>query len=188
MTGLLLGLLTGVAFGFILQRSRASGCGCVINTLELRDTTVLKLMLVAVGVGAMLIYPLSAFGVIHFAVKPTFVLGNLIGGLIFGLGFAVAGYCPGTALAALGEGKKDVLWAVAGGLLGAFAYAAVYGRLKPYLIDRLAFGKLTLPQLVGVNPIPLGVVFGAAMIGVAVWLDRIDARRSEQAEARRSAA
>src|SRR5690625_3612643 len=118
---LLLGLVTGTAFGYILYRAGVSRCGCIFDALNLLNLKAVKLMLTAVATGSLIVYPLSALGLVTIGGKTLYVLGVLVGGAIFGAGFALAGYCPGTALAALGAGTKHILWVVAGGLTGALA-------------------------------------------------------------------
>lgn len=169
---LLLGLVTGIAFGYILYRAGVSRCGCIFDALNLLNLKAVKLMLTAVAVGSLIVYPLSALGLVSVGGKNLYVLGVLAGGAIFGLGFAVAGYCPGTALAALGAGRKDAWPMVLGGLLGALAYALVYPLLEPVLIRPLNYGRHSLPDFLGVNSVAMGLLFGAALIGVVFLIDR----------------
>lgn len=176
---LLLGLVTGIAFGYILYRAGVSRCGCIFDALNLLNLKAVKLMLTAVAVGSLLVYPMAALGWVSVGGKNLYVLGVLAGGAIFGLGFAVAGYCPGTALAALGAGRKDAWPMVLGGLLGALAYALVYPLLEPVLIQPLNFGRHSLPQLFGANPIVMGMVFGVLLIGVVWAIDRWERGRSQ---------
>lgn len=174
---LALGLITGIAFGIILQRSGVSGCGCIFNALELKDLKAVKLMMTAVAVGSLIVYPASALGLVSIGGKTLYVLGVIVGGAIFGAGFALAGYCPGTALAALGAGVKSVLWVVAGGLAGAFAYAVVYRWLEPVLITPANYGRVSLPDLLGTNPTVTGIVFGAALLLAVFAIDRWERNR-----------
>lgn len=171
---LLIGLAIGVAFGYILRRSSLTGCGCIRDALALRDLHMLKLMITAIGVGAVLVWPLSALGLVHFSVKPLYLVGVALGGLLFGVGMAVAGYCPGTILAALPGGDRNVLWTLFGGLAGAFAYSLAYGSLKPLLVTPYNFGKVTLPSALGTHPVLTGVAVGAALLVLAQVLDKIE--------------
>lgn len=80
----------------------------------------------------------------HLSVKSSY-WGVIIGGGILGLGFAIAGYCPGTGLAGLGDGRKDARYFVVGGLFGAFVYMLVFAGLKnTFLMQKIAGGKATL--------------------------------------------
>jgi uncharacterized membrane protein YedE/YeeE len=75
----------------------------------------------------------------------------VIGGLLFGIGWGLLGYCPGTAAGALGEGRIDGLWGILGMLCGGALYAAIYPFMKAYIISIGNFGKLGLPQIIGIN-------------------------------------
>jgi uncharacterized membrane protein YedE/YeeE len=98
--------------------------------------------------------------------------GNILGGLIFGLGWGLLGYCPGTSAGALGEGRWDALWGILGMLLGAALYAEAYPFFKKTVLTWGDLGKITLPQVLGVNHwvvIPL-LVLGA--IFLFVWVEK----------------
>ncbi|NMA62278.1 MAG: YeeE/YedE family protein [Firmicutes bacterium] len=180
MNILLLGLVTGVGFGYVLQRAGVSDCACLFNALNLRNTKAIKLMATAVAVGIFILYPFVALGGLSLGAKNLNVLSLVIGGAIFGVGFALSGLCPGTALAALGAGKKDVLYLIAGGLVGSFVYALVYEPLKPILIDPLSFGKVTLPDLLNLPPLLVGYVFALVILAVVLLLDRRDQKADAQ--------
>lgn len=180
---LALGLFTGVIFGFILQRAGVSDCGCIFNALELRNLKAVKLMMTAVAVGSLIVYPASALGWVSVGGKTLYVLGVLVGGAIFGAGFALAGYCPGTALAALGAGVRHILWVVAGGLAGSLAYAIVYPVLEPILIQPANFGQVSLPSLLGTNPVLTGVIFALILLAAVFAIDRWETRSSRPAPA-----
>ena len=77
---------------------------------------------------------------------------NIIGGLIFGIGFAVLGYCPGTIAGAVGNGYLDAtVGGLAGILIGSGLFAALYPRLSQGILKTGDFGDLTLPRLFKVN-------------------------------------
>lgn len=177
---LFLGLLIGTAFGFILRRSRVASNACIRGALTLTDFHMLKLLLTAVGVTLILVFPLSILGIVNFSIKTTYVIGVVLGGLLFGIGMAVAGFCPGTMLAALPGGDRHFWWAVAGGLAGSFAYALVYEPLEQLLIRPLNFGKLTLPELLGLNPVVTGVGVGVLLLAGVILLDRMTTRQQAQ--------
>jgi len=174
----LLGLLTGVLFGFALHRAGFSRCGLVMRGLAFRDFTMLKVMLTAIAVGMVGAAVLATFApdVAHLKIKSLYVWGVLVGGLVFGVGMAIAGYCPGTALVGLGGGVRDGLLAVAGGLLGAFAFILAYPTLEPILIQPLDLGKLTLHETMRLPYLPTALAVAAMLGGVVVWLHRLEAK------------
>ena len=109
------GLVFGILFGFLLQKGGATKYDIIIGQLLLSDFTVLKIMLSAVLTGMIGIYLMKALGWVELNPKSGSMGSNIIGGLIFGVGFAVLGYCPGTIAGAIGNGYLDAL---AGGLAG----------------------------------------------------------------------
>ena len=172
---LILGLFTGVAFGFILQRGQALKFHKIIDALRLRDFTIWKLMFTAIGVGMIGIYAMHDLGLAKLQIKPTILSANIIGGLTFGAGFALLGFCPGTCVGAAGEGRLDGLYSgVVGLLIGAGLYSEVYPYLLPGFLKMGALGKVTLPQVFGIGVWPT-IALVAAFLGAAIWfLDRVD--------------
>ncbi len=172
---LLLGLMTGIAFGFILQKGQALKFHKIIDALRLRDFTIWKLMFTAIGVGMIGVYAMNELGLAKLHIKPTILSANILGGLIFGAGFALLGFCPGTCVGAAGEGRLDGLYSgVLGLLIGAGLYSEVYPYLLPGFLKVGALGKVTLPHLLGIGIWPTAALVALAL-GAAIWfLDRID--------------
>jgi hypothetical protein len=166
MTTLLHGLITGVLFGFLLQRCRVSRYDKQVGALRLMDMTIFKFMLTGIITAMVFIYILKDLGVISLRVMPLSLGANVVGGLVFGIGWAMLGYCPGTSAAALGEGRLDAGIGIIGILFGAAIYAEIFPLLKGTV---LAWGKyriLTLPQLAGLKHwfvIPF-VVIGVVLV------------------------
>ena len=167
---LLLGLILGSAFGAVLQLSGASSYTKIINALRLKDLTIIKLILAAIGVGLIGVHLLDAFGLANMNVKELFLPGVAIAGLIFGVGFAISGYCPGTALAAAAEGKIDAWFTVAGGLFGALIFAFLYPDLESSLLSIGQFGRVTLYEALAVPGITIAFPLGALCLWMAVRL------------------
>ena len=164
---LFLGLFIGMAFGSILQLGGASSHRKIIDMLRLRDLSILKLIVTAIAVGGIGIYLLEAAALAHLSIKPTYVAALIIAGTIFGTGFAVAGYCPGTALVAAAEGKTDAGFSILGGLVGALAYAIAHPALSP-LFEVGNLGNPTIPGLIRSPGWTVALPVGALLL-VAVW-------------------
>jgi uncharacterized protein len=149
---LFFGLGFGILFGFLLHKGGATKYDVILGQLLLTDFTVLKIMLSAVVTGMIGIYFMKTLGWIELSVKSGSVGKNVIGALIFGIGFAVLGYCPGTIAGAMGNGYMD---AIAGGLagiiLGTWIFAVMYPKLKNGILKLGDFGELTIPTLLKVN-------------------------------------
>ncbi|NUQ73359.1 MAG: YeeE/YedE family protein [Polyangiaceae bacterium] len=150
---LLLGLAAGVAFGGLLQKGRVAKYEVILDQLLLKDWTVLKIMGTAVAVGSIGVHALERLGLTKLSVKPMNAGGITIGAAIFGAGMAILGYCPGTCVAAVGEGRSDAAAGLFGMLAGAGAFVALYPKLKP-IIESGSLGKVTLPTLTGTSPWP----------------------------------
>lgn len=173
---LVLGLVFGLIFGFLLQKGGVAKYHILLGVLLLEDFTVVKVMLTAIIVGCIGIFSLQALGLVKLHVKPTRYAANIIGGLIFGIGFALIGYCPGTGAAALGQGNWDAIAGIAGLMLGSYLFAEASGWLDKTLMKAGDRGKLMLPELVGVSLPVFLVVFVPLLIAAVFAIDRIAAR------------
>ena len=147
-----LGLLTGIVFGFLLQKGGVTDYAVIIGQLLLTDFTVVKVMLSAILVGMIGIYAMKPSGIVRLHCRMGSVGSTVIGGLIFGAGFAILGYCPGTAAGAVGTGALDAVFGMIGIALGAGIFARLYPRLDRSILNRGTFPAETIPELVGVKP------------------------------------
>ena len=166
MKELVYGLLTGVLFGIFLQKAQVIRYDKQLGALRLMDMTIVKFMLSGILVAMAGVYLLQDLGLAKLSLKPTILGGNILGGLIFGAGWGLLGYCPGTSAGALGEGRWDAVWGILGMLTGAALFAEAYPGLKKTVLTWGDFGKLTLPQVLGVSHwfiIALFVVGGLAL-------------------------
>ncbi len=169
---LVAGLVTGILFGILLQRAEVLRYDRQVGALLLVDMTIFKFMLSAVIVGMVGLHAAFALGWATPHLKPTHLLANVLGGLLFGAGWALLGYCPGTSLGALGEGRWDAAFGIAGGIAGATLYALAYPWTKAHLLPAGALGKVTLPALLGV-PWWLAVPIAAGGLGLLLaWFER----------------
>ncbi len=167
-----LGLAIGVTFGFLLQKGRVVRYDVIIGQLLLRDFTVLKIMLTATATGMVGIYFLRSLGLVRLHPKEGSIGMNCAGGLMFGVAFAVLGYCPGTVAGAVGNGYLDaIVGGLPGILLGAGLFASSYPRLSSGILDRGHFGALTIPEFFEVNPWYVIVIFCCFIAGGLLLLE-----------------
>lgn len=150
---LVLGLATGIVFGFLLQKGRVAKYQVILGQLLLKDWTVLKIMLTAIAVGAIGVYGLVALGMANLHIKPVLLGGVLIGGILFGIGITIFGYCPGTGVAACGEGRKDAMVGVAGMLAGAGVFVGWYPVFLSIIESLGDEGKVTVPDATGISAV-----------------------------------
>jgi len=182
MTTIILAIAIGGAFGFVLDRVGATNPDYIIGMLRLSKLHLMKTILLAIGVASVLLFGALLAGFAdpgNLSVK-TAHLGVLLGGALLGVGFAVAGYCPGTGLAAGATGRKDALVFVLGGLAGAAAFMASYDWVKSTgILAKVLGGKTTLGLISGtkypalLSSVPgewIGIAMGAALIGIAFAL------------------
>ena len=167
-----LGLVTGVLFGFLLQKGRVLRFDKQIGALMLKDMTIIKFMFSAILVGMVGILLLANQDIITLSHKPMNVGAVLIGGALFGVGWAIMGFCPGTSLGALGEGRWHALFAIIGMLAGAALYAEIYPFFKSTVISWQDFGKIGLPEAIGVSPWVIVPLFWAAVISLFFWFEK----------------
>src|SRR6476646_6950923 len=119
-------LLVGIAMGALIQRVGASSPRMILSSLRLENLSIIKFMATTIAVGTVVVFAMSLWMPMHFDIKPTYVVGVLVGGLIFGTGFAIGGYCPGTCVVGVGEGRRDALAALLGGVAGALVFTLIY--------------------------------------------------------------
>ena len=169
---LLYGLITGILFGFLLQKGRVLRYDKQIAALRLQDMSIVKFMLSHIMVAMVGVYLLYDLGLIQLSLKPTILGAVIIGGLLFGLGWGLLGYCPGTSLGALGEGRLDALWGIVGMLVGAGIYAEAYPYLQTTILTWGNYGKITIPQLLGINHWLVILPFVVGTVLLFRWLEK----------------
>jgi uncharacterized protein len=118
------------------------------------------------------VYFLYDLGLVKLHLKSTELGGNIVGGLTFGVGWGLFGYCPGTAVGAVGEGRWGALWGIVGMLVGAALFAEAYPFLKETVLTWGNLGKITLPQILGVNHWLVIVVMILGTLGLFYWFEK----------------
>jgi len=172
MNELLTGAITGILFGFFMQKAQVIRYDRQLAALRLQDMTIVKFMLTTILVAMVGIYLLLDLGLVKLSVKPLVLGGNVLGGLIFGIGWGIVGYCPGTAMGALGEGRYDSIFGLLGMILGAAIYAEMFPLMKATVLTWGNFGKITLPSALGINHWIVIVVLVAAFVGLFRWFEK----------------
>lgn len=169
-----LAVLAGFFFGFVLHRAGFGSATKLAAQFYLTDMTVLKVMFTAIVTAMLGLTLLTAVGVVDYAeiyVNPTMLGPQVVGGLIFGVGFAVGGYCPGTSVVAATQGKVDAFAFLGGALAGALVYSAAFPLFEAFasgdgerflLMDWLGLSHGTVAFLVTLMAI--GMFVGAELI------------------------
>jgi uncharacterized membrane protein YedE/YeeE len=184
---ILIALFIGFLFGFVLDKGGLNRYYKIANVFRFTDLTVLRFMMTGMAVGTVGIYTLKYFGLIDFtAVTATVLAANLIGGLVFGVGMALAGFCPGTVVAGAARGQLDY---IIPGFLGFLTGGVVYGlayrtELVQWLLStgraELAYAKL--PELLGLDPSLTAFVITEAILIFLYVLGKTRAHRRDALE------
>ena len=167
-----LGLLAGFVFGFLLQKGRVLRFDKQVQAMLLKDMTIVKFMFSAILVGMVGLLLLQQFGVLKFSHKPMNWGAVLVGGALFGAGWAFMGFCPGTSVGALGEGRWHAFFAIAGMIAGAGLYAYMYPALKDSVLAWSDWGKIGLPETLGINAWLLVALFWIAGLALFAWFEK----------------
>jgi uncharacterized membrane protein YedE/YeeE len=176
-TSLVVAFLIGLGFGFALERAGFGSARKLVSQFYLDDMAVFKVMFTAIITAMLGVTYLSWLGVLNLSLLylvPTFLLPQVVGGLILGVGFVVGGYCPGTALAATATGRIDGVVYGIGLYAGTLLFAEAYPLFKP-LHTATPMGQITIPQYFD---LPYGiVVFAVVMMAIggfagAEWVEK----------------
>jgi rhodanese-related sulfurtransferase len=174
---LLLSALLGVGFGFMLERGGFGSSKVLAGIFYLKDWRVLKVMFTAIVTAMLGLYLLQGLGLVvmdAIAFRPTFVGAQVVGGLLLGIGFVTAGYCPGTSVVGLVSGKLDALFVMVGIILGIGVFEEFYGFFQP-LYGSGEMGQVSLSEWLGLsNGVVVAAVVAMALGAFALvgWLER----------------
>jgi hypothetical protein len=167
-----IGFGTGIFFGFLLQKGGVTNYDVILGQLLLTDFTVVKIMLSAVITGMVGIYLLRSLGLATLHPKPGSFGSTVIGGLLFGVGFGLLGYCPGTLAGAVGQGALDaLLGGMIGILIGTGLFAAFFPALERKILNKGYFGEITWPELLRVNPWGLILPITLGILLLLFWIE-----------------
>ncbi|MDR9502431.1 MAG: YeeE/YedE thiosulfate transporter family protein [Desulfurivibrionaceae bacterium] len=172
MSDVLLGLFSGIFFGFIIQRIGATNAHEMARAHLMINSRIPRFMVLVVAIAALGLFGLKDAGIGHTVILPTSLVATGLAAIIFGIGWGIAGYCPGTTWAAVGEGRMDAIFAFLGGLAGTAVFAQVHHVLVPLLYDPTNVGQLTVADIVGSAPAALILVVGA-LVGGAVVMKKL---------------
>lgn len=178
LTAVLIGLGMGAVFGFALEKSRVFEPGVILGQMQLRNFLMLKIFLTAVVTGLVVLAALHGLGFVKLAPKALLFRADVLGGLLLGVGIALAGACPGTVAAQIGAGYRDAWFTLAGGIVGAVTFTYLEPALNPVLLSG-GPGKLTLAHVTGLPFWALALGFAAILIAGLVALERWRPWRAE---------
>ncbi len=163
----------GIIFGAIIQYSRVDKFEKIAGFAMGKDTIIPKMLFFAIGLTAILLYIEIKLGYASYHVKPMMIQGIVIGGIIFGIGMAIMGKCPGTGPISIAEGRIDVLVGAIGGLFGGYLFTLYYDDFFKPLMGK-DYGKTTLVDVTGEYAPEAVFVFGALLIVIAYAIPKME--------------
>lgn len=162
-----LGLLSGIAFGFVIQRIGATNADKMARAHLMMQGEIPKFMLFAVLISSVGLLGLQSADVGRTLIIPTSLVATSLGGILFGIGWGLCGYCPGTTWAAAGEGRMDAVFALLGGFAGTALFAHLHELLIPILHAPTNVGQITLADWFGSKPLAVAIL--AVAFGICIW-------------------
>ncbi|SNZ06678.1 hypothetical protein SAMN06265182_0760 [Persephonella hydrogeniphila] len=169
--------ILGMIFGAIMQLGFLDRLSKVIGAFLLKDLTIPKALLIAMGAGAIMLYSAEHFGLIHFHIKPFYPVGIAIGGFLFGIGMVIVGYCPGSMPEAVGEGRMDALIGIVSGVIGGIIFTMYYPVYHTSFLHGSTLGAPTLTDLFGLEGLAktvVGMAIGMSFVLLAFIVDKLE--------------
>ena len=175
---LVVAALLGVGFGFFLERAGFGSARKLTAQFYLTDMSVFKVMFTAIVTAMVGVFALSAIGWLDFSkiyLVPTYVVPQLVAGFVFGVGFIIGGYCPGTSVAGIATGRIDAGLYALGMLSGIFLYAESFNAFFASWAETTSLGQVTLPALFGIPPVYLVIAVVLVALAGFAGAERIEA-------------
>ena len=163
--GNLMIIIIGIVFGLLISYAGLNKYNTIVGQSVLKNFTVAKTIMLVLGVGSILVMVEMTSGDAVFHVKTLYLVGTALGGIIFGIGMSILGYCPGTLPISLGQGSLDAFWGILGGLVGGILYTLLYPMMMSIAGENL--GKGTLFTLMG-GTFSVGYIIIVSLIGIAM--------------------
>ncbi|MHC4432878.1 MAG: DUF6691 family protein [Planctomycetota bacterium] len=175
-------LLIGMAFGFFLERAGFGSSRKLTGVFYFSDMSVIKVMFSAVITAALGLTCCVVLGLISLEgvyLMPTVYGAYVVGGLIFGVGFVMGGWCPGTAAAGLASGKLDALVFLVGAVVGSALFNEMFGLIKP-LYESGQRGVLHIYDTLGISRGAFNVVLSIAAVLMFWGCEWVERRKTGQ--------
>lgn len=175
----MIAIVIGFIFGLLLSYGELNRYDTIAGLSVLKDFTVAKTIMLVLAIGGLFLMFEMMSGIADFQVKTFHLVGVIVGGILFGIGMSILGYCPGTLPISFGQGSMDAFWGILGGFVGGIVYTLLFPWVSGWFGPDL--GKPTLFSAMGYSfsagYIIVMFLLSIALIVGAVWLHRIDRRR-----------
>lgn len=174
---LVVAFLIGIGFGFSLERGGFGSAKILAAQFYFTNMRVFKVMFTAIITAMLGIYYLSVFGWVDLSLvysTDTFLISQIVGGLILGIGFVVGGYCPGTSVVSFATGRIDGLVFLLGVTGGIFVFGEVFPFIKDFFYST-PMGKVSIPEFFNLSyglVVFIVVVIAVAGFAGAEWVEK----------------
>ena len=182
---LIIAFVIGIGFGFMLERGGFGSSRILAAQFYLGNMRVLKVMFTAIVTAMLGIFYLSVIGYVDLSliyISNTYIVPQVLGGLILGIGFVIGGYCPGTSMVAFSTGKIDGLVYVLGVAFGIFVFGEMFPMIEGFF-NSTDMGPQTLPSFFGLSyglVVFLVVVMAIGAFIAAEWSEKKFADRNPE--------
>lgn len=182
---LIVAFVIGIGFGFFLERAGFGSGRKLAAQFYFTDLTVFKVMFTAIITAMVGLFWLSWVGFVDLSlvyITPTYIVPQIVGGLILGMGFVVGGYCPGTSCVAAATGKLDAFVYLGGIIVGIFVFGEVFPLVAGFY-ESTPMGQVTIPQYFGISygiMVFLVVLMAIGGFAGASWVEKKFATKAKE--------
>lgn len=184
---LVVAFIIGIGFGFFLEKGGFGNARILAAQFYLYNMRVLKVMFSAIVTAMLGLFYFSWIGWLDLSLvytTDTYLLPQIVGGLLLGIGFVIGGYCPGTSVVSMSTGRTDGLIYVLGMLFGIFVFGEVFPLIENFY-NSTPMGKVLLPQFFGVSSgiiVFLVVIMALGAFAAGEWAEKKFAKNGRTAE------
>jgi len=175
---LVIAFIIGIGFGFALERGGFGNARILAAQFYFYNMRVLKVMFTAIVTAMLGLFYLTWIGWLDLSLvylTDTYVLPQIIGGLLLGIGFVIGGYCPGTSVVSAATGRYDGMVYLLGMFFGIFVFGEVFPLIEEFY-NSTPMGKVTLPEFLGLSHgmvVFLVVMMALAAFAAAEWSEKV---------------
>lgn len=179
---LIVAFVIGIGFGFVLERGGFGSARMLAAQFYFTDMRVFKVMFTAIVTAMIGLFYLTWIGFLDLSLvymSDTYMIPQIVGGLILGVGFVVGGYCPGTSGVAIATGRIDAIFYALGGMFGIFVFGELFPQIEEFFYST-HLGKINIPTFFGIS---YGIIVLAVLLlaiagfTAAEWGEKIMATR-----------
>ncbi len=181
---LLYGLLIGIAFGFIFERAGFGRSIHIASVFYLRNLRVPKMMITAILTASSLLIISIYSGLLDYDqlfIPNTYLWAYVVGGVLFGVGMVMSGWCPGTAIVGFATGKLDAAVFLLGLMVGMYFYFDYYDLIKEFA-NSTNVGRYTIQEALGVSVYTAYLITVALAIGLMLFMRKLKSIRDKKGE------